>query len=121
MELGLTRGGRRCSVRWLVSAPVPPAPAGPLRSVPREESMIRTPLYAALLVALSQPAFAQSPAAPPQPRTERPPTSAPADDAAATAGRDCCGKRAAGRPALFAETPASVGSQACSETEDPAG
>src|SRR3546814_14464107 len=97
MELGLTRGGRRCSVRWLVSAPVPPAPAGPLRSVPREESMIRTPLYAALLVALSQPAFAQSPAAPQQPRTERTPTSAPADDAAATAGRDCRGKRDAGR------------------------
>src|SRR5690606_38736617 len=55
--------------------------------VPREESMIRTPLYAALLLALSQPVLAQSPASQ-APRAEPVRTSLPAT-APAAAPDDC--------------------------------
>src|SRR5690606_35472050 len=81
----------------------PACPRRPLTFRSEGETMIRTPLYAALLVALSQPAFAQSPGAPRQPRAEPVPASAPVDDAPATADRDCRGQQAGSRQARAGE------------------
>src|SRR5690606_19906220 len=66
----------------------PACPRRPLTFRSEGETMIRTPLYAALLVALSQPVFAQSPASPSQPaRVDVSPASAPVAEAPADA--DC--------------------------------
>src|SRR5690606_32733829 len=81
------------SVRWLSFVPVPACPRRPLTFCPEGETMIRTPLYAALFVALSQPAFAQSSTAP---------ASAPVDDAPATR-EDTCARPDAAAPAATAD------------------